>query len=129
MTIEQFERINALKKDKTWNEQKEEEMMSYFLESAKRCLDSRLKEEIKMKDLATVDRIEGEYAVCELLNGDMVDIPLKQFKEIPLEGDIFNLEIISRDGVINYSIQDKNIEEMENRRRKILEKINRLKNR
>ena len=129
MTIEQFERTNELIKNKTWEQIKEEKMMNNFLESAKRHLDSSLKEEIRMKDLATVDRIEGEYAVCELLNGDMVDIPLKQFKSMPLEGDIFNLEIISKDGTINYDIQEKNIEEMENRRRKILEKINRLKNR
>lgn len=128
MTIEEFQRMNDLRKDKTWNELKEEKMMNNFLKSVRFHLDSKLKEEIRMKDLATVDRIEGEYAVCELLDGNMVDIPLNKFKEIPSEGDIFNLEVISSKGTINYNIQEKNIEEMENRRRLILEKINRLKN-
>lgn len=129
MTIEQFERVNDLEKNKAYEKQKEEKIMRNFLESARRCLEMDLKEEIKMNDLATVDRIEGEYAVCELLSGEMVDIPLEKFKEIPQEGDIFNLEIISTEGIINYNVQNKNIEEMENRRRMILEKINRLKNR
>lgn len=81
-----------------------------------------------MKDIATVDRIEGEYAVCELLDGNMVDIPLKQFKEIPSEGDIFNIEIIANNEKKIYIIYDKNTEEMERRRKIILEKINRIKN-
>lgn len=127
MTIEEFERINELRNNKTWRDKTEEKMRENFLESARKYLESDLKEEIRMKDFATVDRIEGEYAVCEILNGEMVDIPLKQFKQKPNEGDIFNIEVISANGAMNYIIQDKNIEEMEKRRKAILEKINRVK--
>ena len=80
-----------------------------------------------MKEIATIDRIEGEYAVCELLDGNMVDIPLKQFKERPSEGDIFNIETILDNGNVIYNIYEKNLIEMETRRRIILEKINRIK--
>ena len=81
-----------------------------------------------MKDLATVDRIEGDYAVCELLDGSMVDIPVKDFREKVSEGDIFDLEVTSGNGKLNYNIQKKNLEEMEIRRKRMLEKLNKIKN-
>ncbi|MCI8833007.1 MAG: DUF3006 domain-containing protein [Clostridia bacterium] len=80
-----------------------------------------------MKDLATIDRIEGEYAVCELLDGKMIDIPIGDFKEKVSEGDIFDLEIKSDKGKLTYNVTGKNNIEMEIRRKQILEKLNRIK--
>ena len=127
MRIEKLERTKELKRKTDLREIHRDKFINNFLNATKRYLNIR--EEIKMEDMATIDRIEGEYAVCELLNGDMVDIPLKQFKQRPSEGDIFNLEIISNNDRIHYDVKEKNIEEMEKRRRIILEKINRLKKR
>lgn len=39
----------------------------------------------------TIDRIEGEFAVCELQNGSFVNIPLCVFGNAK-EGDVFNIE-------------------------------------
>ena len=113
---------NELKK---WELEKFEKMSNNFLESIKRY---EIREEILMKDLATVDRIEGDYAVCELLDGNMVNIPIKNFKEKVSEGDIFDLEVKSVNGQVNYNVENKNLEEMEIRRKKILEKLNKIKN-
>ncbi len=35
-----------------------------------------------------VDRIEGDIVVCENEIGDMVDVSISEFKEIPVDGDI-----------------------------------------
>lgn len=123
---------NELKNDiieknelKTWEQRKFEKMNNNFLEAIKR---REMREEILMKDLATVDRIEGDYAVCELLDGNMLDIPIKNFKEKVSEGDIFDLEVKSVEGKPSYNIGKKNLEEMEIRRKRILEKLNKIKN-
>ena len=113
---------NELKK---WELEKFEKMNSNFLQAINRY---KVKEEILMKDLATVDRIEGDYAVCELLDGSMVDIPVKDFREKVSEGDIFDLEVTSVNGKLNYNIQKKNLEEMGIRRKRMLEKLNKIKN-
>ena len=81
-----------------------------------------------MRDFIVIDRIEGEFAVCELSNGEMKDIALNHFKEKPREGDIYNIEIITNNGRITYNIEEKNIQEMERRRQIVLEKINSIKN-
>ncbi len=86
------------------------------------------KGEIKMQDLASIDRIEGDYAVCELSDGNIVDIPLKDFKEKVSEGDIFDLEVIYKEGCKIYNVKEKNVNEMNLRRKKILEKLNKIKN-
>lgn len=108
----------------TWERRKFEKMNNSFLEAMKKY---EIKEEISMKDLATIDRIEGEYAVCELLDGKMVDIPIGDFKEKVSEGDIFDLEIKSDKGQLTYNVGEKNITEMEIRRQHVLEKLNRIK--
>lgn len=108
----------------TWEQRKFEKMNNNFLKAMKKY---EIKEEISMKDLATVDRIEGEYAVCELLDGKMVNIPIENFKEKVSEGDIFNLEIKSNKGLLTYNVGEKNITEMEIRRKKISEKLSRIK--
>lgn len=123
---------NELKNDiieenkiQTWEQIKFNKMNNNFLDAIKTY---RMGDEILMKDLATIDRIEGEYAVCELLDGNMVDIPIKDFKEKVVEGDIFDVELKSEEGKVNYIIRGKNIEQMEIRRKKILEKLNKIKN-
>lgn len=108
----------------TWERRKFEKINNSFLEAMKKY---EIKEEISMKDLATIDRIEGEYAVCELLDGKMVDIPIKDFKEKVSEGDIFDLEIKSDKGQLTYNVGEKNITEMEIRRQQVLEKLNKIK--
>lgn len=107
-----------------WERRKFEKMSNSFLEAMKKY---KIKEEISMKDLATIDRIEGEYAVCELLDGKMVDIPIGDFKEKVTEGDIFDLEIKSDKGQLTYNVGEKNTTEMEIRRKHVLEKLNRIK--
>lgn len=109
---------------KTWEQIKTEKSNNNFLNSLKIYEE---KGKIEMKDLATIDRIEGEYAVCELLDGNMVDIPIKDFKEKASEGDIFDLEINSDKGKITYNIGNKNLEEMKIRREAILEKLNKIR--
>ena len=106
-------------------QRKIESVNDNFIEALKRY---RLKEKILMKDLATVDRIEGDFAVCELLNGEMKDIPIELFKEKVSEGDIFNVEVNYKDGQQIITVGEKNEEEMEIRRRLILEKLNKIKN-
>ena len=47
------------------------------------------------EDMITIDRIEGEIAVCERANGDMTDIPLKALPRGVQPGDVLSF----RDGV------------------------------
>ena len=59
--------------DKNMDEAKENLMQSMqeYLENGK----------IKIQDCVSIDRIEGEIAVSELSNGQMLDIPINKFKE------------------------------------------------
>lgn len=50
--------------------------------------------------MLSVDRIEGEYAVCEKGNGRFVKIPLIQLPDTVCEGDV--LEYIDRRYVVNH---------------------------
>lgn len=108
-----------------WKQRNVEILKNNFLVALKRY---GLKEEILMNDLATIDRIEGDFAVCELLNGEMKDISLDSFKEKVSEGDIFNIEVSYKEGKQVITIGEKNEKEMEIRRRIILEKLNKIKN-
>ena len=116
--------IKNIKND-VWEQRKVEKAKDNFLEALKRY---GLKGEILMRDLATIDRIEGDFAVCELLNGEMKDIPLKLFKEKVSEGDIFDVEVNLKEGQQIITVGEKNEKEMETRRRIILEKLNKIKN-
>lgn len=116
--------INITIKEKIENEKSKSDIIS-LTNSLQKFLE---KGEIRMQDLASIDRIEGEYAVCELSDGNMVDIPLKDFKEIVSEGDIFDLEIIYKEGCKIYNVKGKNVNEMNLRREKILEKLNKIQN-
>lgn len=64
-----------------------------------------------------IDRFEGEYAVCEKENLDMIDIEIERLPEGVKEGDILIIE-------------DNNIridkDETENRRKRIEELMNDL---
>ena len=116
--------INITIKEKIENEESKSDIIG-LTNSLQKFLE---KGEIRMQDLASIDRIEGEYAVCELSDGNMVDIPLKDFKEIVSEGDIFDLEIIYKEGCKIYNVKGKNVNEMNLRREKILEKLNKIQN-
>ena len=116
--------INITIKEKIENEKSKSDIIG-LTNSLQKFLE---KGEIRMKDLASIDRIEGEYAVCELSDGNMVDIPLKNFKEIVSEGDIFDLEIIYKEGCKIYNVKGKNVNEMNLRREKILDKLNKIQN-
>lgn len=116
--------INITIKEKIENEKSKSDIIC-LTNSLQKFLE---KGEIRMQDLASIDRIEGEYAVCELSDGNMVDIPLKDFKEIVSEGDIFDLEIIYKEGCKIYNVKGKNVNEMNLRREKILEKLNKIQN-
>lgn len=39
----------------------------------------------------TVDRIEGEYAICEQENRQMINIPLKDIPFLLKEGDVIEI--------------------------------------
>lgn len=41
----------------------------------------------------TVDRFEGDYAICELENGEFVDIPRKALPEGITEGSKLSIEV------------------------------------
>ena len=116
--------INITIKEKIENEKSKSDIIG-LTNSLQKFLE---KGEIRMQDLASIDRIEGEYAVCELSDGNMVDIPLKDFKEIVSEGDIFDLEIIYKEGCKIYNVKGKNVNEMNLRREKILDKLNKIQN-
>lgn len=60
----------------------------------------------------TIDRFEGEYAVVELENMDMINIPKEILPEGTKEGDILEVSI--------------NKDETEERQKRIEEKFNRL---
>lgn len=60
----------------------------------------------------TIDRFEGEYAVVELENMDIIDLPIKILPEGAKEGDILEISI--------------NHEETEERKENIEEKFKRL---
>lgn len=118
------EKISETKRE-LWEQRKNEKINKNFEEAIKRYSERK---EIRMRDMATVDRIEGEYVVCELLNGEITDIPLKLFKEKVLEGDIFDIEVKLENGQQVITVGEKNEQEMEIRRKLILEKLNRIKN-
>ena len=59
----------------------------------------------------TIDRFEGEFAVCEKENRQMIDIEKSKLPEIAKEGDILNIknDIIT----IDFEATKKRIKEIE----------------
>ncbi len=65
----------------------------------------------------TVDRIEGEYAVCELADGTIKDIPLSELPDRVTEGSI--IEISDSAPILSKNDENK-------KRRKNFERLNKL---
>ena len=56
----------------------QEKIKENFVEAMEQYVQTN---EVTIKDIAAIDRIEeNKFAVCELLDGKMVDIPLEKFK-------------------------------------------------
>lgn len=104
----------------------QEKIKENFIESMEQYVSTN---EVTLKDIASIDRIEeNKFAVCELLDGKMVDIPLQEFKYEVKPGDVINLEIKYKNGEINkVNVKDKNEEERQRRIQLIQEKIQKLK--
>ena len=104
----------------------QEKIKENFIESMEQYVSTN---EVTLKDIASIDRIEeNKFAVCELLDGKMVDIPLQEFKYEVKPGDVINLEIKYKNGEINkVNVKDKNEEERQRRIQLVQEKIKKLK--
>lgn len=76
----------------------------------------------------SIDRFEGEYAVCELENGRMINIEKSKFTYPITEGDIINIELEYANGDIsNIKIYEKNEEEKQRRLEIIRKRLKRIK--
>lgn len=76
----------------------------------------------------SIDRFEGEYAVCELENGRMINIEKNKFLYPVEEGDIINIELEYVNGDIsNIRIYGKNEEEKQRRLQIIRNRLKRIK--
>ena len=104
----------------------QEKIKENFIESMEQYVSTN---EVTIKDIASIDRIEeNKFAVCELLDGKMVDIPLQEFKYEVKPGDVINLEIKYKNGEINkITVKDKNEEERQRRIELVQERIKKLK--
>lgn len=104
----------------------QEKIKENFIESMEQYVSTN---EVTIKDIASIDRIEeNKFAVCELLDGKMVDIPLQEFKYEVKPGDVINLEIKYKNGEINkITAKDKNEEERQRRIELVRERIKKFK--
>ncbi len=104
----------------------QEKIKENFIDSMEKYVNTN---NITIKDVASIDRIEEDrFAVCELLDGNMVDIPLKDFKYDVKSGDCINVEITYKEGKIDkVYVKDKNEEEKQRRIELVEEKIKKLK--
>lgn len=75
----------------------------------------------------SIDRLEGEYAVCELEDGKMINIEKSKFIYPIEEGDIINIELEYKEGNISdIKIYEKNEEEKQRRLQIIQERLKRI---
>ncbi len=104
----------------------QEKIKENFIDSMEKYVNTN---DITIKDVASIDRIEEDkFAVCELFDGNMVDIPLEDFKYDVKSGDCINVEITYKDGKIDkIDVKDKNEEERQRRIELVEEKIKKLK--
>ena len=104
----------------------QEKIKENFIDSMEKYVNTN---DITIKDIASIDRIEEDkFAVCELLDGNMVDIPLEDFKYDVKSGDCINVEITYKEGKIDkVYVKDKNEEEKQRRIELVEEKIKKLK--
>lgn len=119
-----------LEKEKTLNNENltEKTINKNFVDAMENYLKSDL---IKINDIASIDRIEeNKYAVCELLDGKMIDIELDKFGFEVKSGDVVNVELEYKDGNIsNVIVKEKNEEERQRRIALVQERIKKLRER
>lgn len=78
--------------------------------------------------VASIDRFEGDIAVCELENGEMIDILKDKFQYEVEAGDVINVEVFYEEGkILDVIVHEKNEEEKQRRLQIIKEKLERLK--
>ena len=104
----------------------QEKIKENFVEAMEQYVQTN---EVTIKDIAAIDRIEeNKFAVCELLDGKMVDIPLEKFKYDVTSGDVINIEVTYKNGEINkIEVKEKNEEERQRRIKILQEKLDKLK--
>ena len=84
--------------------------------------------EITIKDYMSIDRIEGDIAVCELSDGTMLNINKNEFKFNIAEGDIIKVELKYEEGKQKeYKILEKDEEEKLRRMQAVKEKMDKIK--
>lgn len=84
--------------------------------------------EIEIEDMGAIDSIEDGIVKCEILNGEMLDIPKGDFKFNIEEGDVVNLKLTYKDGkLIKTEVLDKNEEEKQLRLKMMREQIKRIR--
>ena len=76
----------------------------------------------------SIDRFEGEYVVCELDDGKIINIEKSKFIYPIEEGDIINIELEYVNGEIsNVKIYGKNEQEKQRRLQIIRNRLKRIK--
>lgn len=99
-----------------------------FLQSLENFL-SKDGKEIEMIETATIDRIESDFAVCELSDKSFVNVPLDKFDFEINASDIVKLNLQYENGKISdISVISKDDDEKQVRQNIINEKFNKLKN-
>lgn len=84
--------------------------------------------EIEIDDIGAVDSIEDGIVRCEILNGEMLDLPKGDFKFDVQEGDVLNLKLTYKEGkLIKTDILGKNEEEKQLRIKMMREEIKRIR--
>lgn len=77
--------------------------------------------------IIVIDRFEEEYAVCELEDGNMINIEKNKFQFPISAGDVINVEIVyDENGKKDVIIYEKNEEEKQRRQQIIQEKMRRI---
>ena len=75
----------------------------------------------------SIDRFEGNIAVCELENGEMINISKEKFPYSIIEGDVINVEVIYNGTQISdVKIYEKNEQEKQRRQQIIREKMSKI---
>lgn len=84
--------------------------------------------EIEIKDMGAIDSIEDGVVRCEILNGEILDIPKGDFKFDIEEGDVVNLKLTYKDGnLIKTEVLGKNEEEKQLRLKMMREQMKRIR--
>lgn len=105
---------------KTWKEH----INDKIVENLKRAIKHRDEEKLEIDDMASIDSIEDSIVRCEILSGDMIEIPKDKFVYDIEEGDIINLKLTYKNGVlVGIDVLDKNQEEKRLRLKMMREKM------